>query len=396
MIKRYIYAVIALLIATPFLFVSAMTSKTGDVIEQKEPIDGSAFFAGDKIKIGADISGDLFVFGNEVTIDGKVDGDIIGAGGKLIINQPIEGDLRFAAGEMEINNNIAENITVIAQDFSLKQGATIGKDAYLLSEKASFDGGIIGRLEIIGSSAELKGSIGKDLNFYSDTKDATGVTLSPEAQVGGSINYNAEGEIKGVELGKNVMGEVNKYPPMAPEAPSKGDAVFSVVGFFVSLLLVICVVIFILGRNIKDIQKSMVSNPAKSTGLGAVLLIALPIISIAFIISGFGMFLGLSGLLLWLLLIPFSCIFSIISLGELAMRKIKPEMSGKIYYTALCGLVISFIVFYIPLLGFLMMIFFMWWGSGGLLMKFLESRSDDIIISKKEEALEVISEEKKD
>ncbi|MDD4409497.1 MAG: hypothetical protein PHW52_02465 [Candidatus Pacebacteria bacterium] len=390
--KKYIYIITALL-AIPGFFVSAMTFKSGDNIAEKDYIDDSAFFTGKNITIDSDINGDLFVFGDKVVVNGKVNGDIIGAAGELVINQEVQGNLRFAGKTIEVKNNVLNNVTIATETFSVRNGARMGRDVAVAAKDVTIEGSIDGMLDIASSSADIKGRIGKGLNFYSDASDTEGVTISPEAVVNGDINYNAFGDVKGVEAGKNVLGNVNKKVPVAEET-SAGEKAFALIGFLVSLVLVIYVIIFVGGRNVKDIQKAMISNPSKATGLGAIMIFGLPILSLVFIISGFGMFLGFVGIVIWLLLIPFSILLSVIAFGEVVATKIRNNISGKIYYTSLIGIILSFIIFKIPLLGFLMIVFFMWWGSGGLLVKFMESRSDDIVIRKKE--IDIIEEKKEE
>jgi hypothetical protein len=162
-----------------------------------------------------------------------------------------------------------------------------------------------------------------------------------------------------------------------------GAQALAMLGFIVSIVLTVYAIIFLGGRNMKDIQKFMIGNIGKATGLGALLLLVLPIVSMIFIISGFGLFLGISGIIIWLILIPFSILFAAISFGEIISDKLAKNISGKIYYTALIGIIVSFIIFKIPFLGFLIIVFFMWWGSGGFLMKLIEGRKDDIVIRKK-------------
>lgn len=388
--KRIIFSIIFLICFVPLFIASAMTVKTGDTINQKDAISGGSFFAGKKVIIDSDIDGDLFVFAEDVLINGKVSGDIIGAAQKLVIKQDIGGSLRFAAEKIELNNKIERSVTIASADVEINNNAFIGKDVAIAAENVILNGSIDGNLDVTAANLEVGGRVKKDVNYYSAEKDVEGLTIASQAVIGGNINNNAFGEIKGITPGVNVMGSVNNYPPEAPKFDFVKDGVLPLIGFLFSLAMVLFLVILIGGKNIKDIESLMLLNVGKMVGFGAILLFALPIVSIIFMVSGFGFFLGFVGFILWLLLIPFSILFSIISFGELISRKVKKDISGKIYYTTLLGMLVSFILLKIPFIGFLMILFFMWWGSGGILFKFSESRTNKSDVKKEEAVAEVV------
>ncbi len=379
--KKYIYIIIGILLFLPIMFIAATGSE--EISEENKEAnkkEESIFLYGEKIVIDYDVNGDVFVFGTDIVIDGNIAGDVIGAGEKIVINKEIDGNLRFIAGEsIEVNNLITRNVTTFSNNFTINNSGSIKKDAYIASiQSMNSLGSINGKLFVATQKADIQGSVGKDIIFYSDIQDGVGLEIHPSAFISGNIEYNSLGQVSGVKEGENVLGELSIKRPEALKQDT-ASSVLSAISSFIVLIISIFSVIFIGGRGIRNIQKTMIALPARSIGLGALTIFFLPIICIIFFFSKIFL-LGFIGIALWILLVLLSFIFSVMSLGEVLVNKFKQDLSGKIYYTAILGALISVIIINIPFLGFLTMAVFLFWGTGGVVIKLLEGRKDDIVI----------------
>jgi cytoskeletal protein CcmA (bactofilin family) len=379
MFKKYFVFVFIALCVVPFAFASAMTVKEGQniTLSKGETINDSVLLAGSNIIVNNDISGDVFAFGQRISINGNVDGDIIGAAQSITINGNVTGSVRVASQNIEINGRVERSVLGAGQTMVFSENSFVGRDVTLAGEAVSANGTILGSLTVAATTANINGKVSKNVNFYSQMgADAnTGLFLAPTATVSGNIYYRAFGDVKGAST-TNVLGIIDKVIPQPKHKVTATDQALAKLGFLISLLLTVLVIVLAGGKKTKDFTEMMVKNVWKSFGVGFAVLICSPILGIILLVTGFGAWLGFILIIAWVLMMILSMIMAAIAFGQYGMFIFKKKFSQNFLIYSLIGAVAGFILLIIPVIGFLAGFFGMCWGIGGMFLSFLECRKE--------------------
>jgi ElaB/YqjD/DUF883 family membrane-anchored ribosome-binding protein len=225
----------------------------------------------------------------------------------------------------------------------------------------------------------VNGKVQKDVNFYSNEKAAAnggGLFVATNALISGNVNYHAFGDVKGATQ-TNILGEVIKQAPQVKEKPGAQVGILAALGFLVTLLLTVLVLVLVGGKKVKDIEKIMSAKPWQSFGIGIAVLIVSPILAFILLITGFGAWIGGTILLVWALMMVLAFLFAFVAFGQYLDRMfIKKNYKQKFLANSLIGAVIGYILVIIPVVGCLAGLFAFCWGIGGMCLAFLDSRKE--------------------
>jgi len=193
------------------------------------------------IEAGEIIDDDLFIFSDTVEINGTVNGDVFAGGSVVKVNGTINGSLVVGPQVVHINGEVTGSVYAVSMTITLGPEATIGRNFYfagfnLTAEPGSFiskdllvgayqallSGQIdrdvhagVGALEIDGSIgnnvyAEVAGTSEEEPPYFVfnqpgiDTIIPSGLRVSENAEIGGSLNYKSS---------EDHGGTILIYPP---------------------------------------------------------------------------------------------------------------------------------------------------------------------------------------
>lgn len=230
------------------------------------PVQAMESRGGEVIVIGKGevIEDDLYVGASQIKVEGTVKGDLLGMGGVIIIESTgvVEGDLIVAGRGVEIKGTVKDDVRAAGAVVKLSQGAQIGgdfvaagytveiaPDSVVGGDLTAFGGGVImaGLVKkdvmVAAGGLQLNGEVQGDVNAevgppeeqmpfspmmfmqpYPDMPTAPavpgGLTLGPQAKVGGKLTYTADREVAGAA--DVAVGGVSRNPlPAAPESPNQ-------------------------------------------------------------------------------------------------------------------------------------------------------------------------------
>lgn len=332
--KRFnilIIMVLTLLIGITSVNAEVNTPKTyADYdVEVKEDINANLFAAASDIKINSIIKGLGFIAGEEIIVDGNLDYGFI-AGKEININGFITNDA-FIAGEEVIING------------------TINRDLYIFSSKI-----------------EINGTINRDIYIMTDE-----IVINENAIVNGKLHYNDTAKLV------DKIGNIEKTMYETIKVDEKEEAKEEIIGnlyLFVKLVVVLVVLILLMPKLFDNIKKNYndkkVSYYFKNIGYGFIFLIGVPIlILILLMLSNLGGRLGLILLLLYILGLSISNIFTGYVIGLLIDKKLLKKNNQ--YLTGIIGIFIVILVNLIPLVS----VFTLTLGLGTILNIYLSKRS---------------------
>ncbi len=335
------------LILLPLGSAKAMDTKTGDsvYVSKDEIIGGNLYAAGNTISIEGIINGDLIAVAQTVNVNGRVEGDIIVAAQNITINGEVGGNIRVAGSIININGPVTRNVNVFGSNVVFGKDSKIGWDVYTassnLESRGSIEGGLSGRAE----QALISGKIVKDINLTLFNETNTPITITESAQLGGKINQE-------FPKPKNVSW-------LAVWVWAKVYAIFC-------SLIVGLVLIYLIRDTTKKIIKNVEEYPKKTIGPGAIILFILPLIIIFLLFTIIGIPLALIILTLWLILIYIAKIFTALIIGQVILKKVIKKNEINLIWPLILGTIICYLLFSIPLVGWLFSLIAIFIGLGGI------------------------------
>lgn len=265
---------------------------------------------------------------------------------------------------------------VIGEVYTLESGKTIHGNLAIIGSSFTMEEGsqVIGDISLIGSTAQINGQVNGDIFAFAGSS-----TLESSAVIDGDFNQIFH-KIHQNE-GSQITGTISTYS--SPQAIQPAWSSFSfLIPFFSNpekiltsrlvlsavFLLIACLVAYLLPKPTHNVMRSIQNQPGVSWGVGFLMLLAVPIITlilaITICLSPFALVL----LVVFLVASLFGWIALAALLGELMNRWFYLKMS-LVLQTLVGGLLIALLVSLltlIPVVGWIAVMLLGCYGLGGV------------------------------
>ncbi|MGO4102624.1 hypothetical protein AB4Y63_01595 [Leifsonia sp. YAF41] len=305
--------------------------------------EGPQFYSGLAVDVSGTVDGDVYASGQSVTISGKIKGDVIAAAQNITITGTVDGNVRLAGGSVIISGDVSRSGTVFAGSVNVTDAGSIGND-----------------LVSAGGDVAIAGKIGRDLLV------STG-QLTIDGTVGGNVTYQSNSAAR-IATGavSGTVERVERQP--SPEVEISPWAVF--VGWLLGLLyalvalsLITIAAALLVPRVLQRVTDHLIPSPWKALLVGFVASIAVPVVLLALLVTVIGAPLALAGLLLWLVLMLATFVFSAYYIGRLVFRGNQHPV-----VKSLVGGVILIVALQIPWLNIVVWVAMVLFGLGAQLL----------------------------
>ncbi len=299
--------VLTMLFAWVVLSVPALAETVTDDYAEGD-VDASVFLAGQNTENNAHIQGLLCSAGYKVNSTG-VSEYLIAAGYDIAVGGAAVKDAVLAGCNIEISGNIGRDVYAFGKNISIS--GTIGRNAKLAADSVSINGTVLGDLDITAGT----------------------ILISENAVISGNLRYNSDADIVAPET---TLQDAEIYEPDAAdtetefydERPSATDlfldAIKGIVFSYVGVLAVAFLLLWLtpLWETVdKKYENASFGKYAAAFGIGFAVLVALPLASVILMVTGFGLRLGFTLLMLYLAAMTVSPVFLSYILGKLLWRK---------------------------------------------------------------------------
>ncbi|HAM88786.1 MAG: hypothetical protein US83_C0006G0023 [Candidatus Falkowbacteria bacterium GW2011_GWC2_38_22] len=352
----------------------AFTAEKGTSIYvgETKTIEGNYFVAAANITIDGHITGDIFCAAQSVVINGTVDGDVICVGQSISVNGKVGGSLRTAASDINIRGTIDRGVSLAAANVNIEKSGKIGWDALIAAANAQIRGELGRSLHGAGANYTLGGKIVGDVDIYLDNNQKTTsneLVVGETAEIGGKLNYMSKTDAKISEQAQ-IAGEVihKAFPVKRERKAAKGGYATLMFIAMLSALIVGTVLVKLWRAPILEITENMLKKFWPTLGWGFVLTIITPIAAFLIAITIIGARLALIIFSVWMLMMMFSKIMAAIAFGVWLVRNYWSAKKDSLITAMVLGIIISWLIFYIPFFGFIVSAIALWWGMGGLLV----------------------------
>lgn len=211
-----------------------------------------------------------------VIVRGTVTGDISAAAGTVHVTESgtVGGNIAASAGTVQIDGTVGGDVSVAAGTLNVAETARIGGD---LDAGAGY----------LGLDGTVEGSV---------RAGAETIALGPTAVVGGDVRYDAQTFTRAPEatVGGQVVRDTSIGQGAGPEFGSVPAWLGALYGLLVNLLL--GALLLALFPTFSDrVAETVAENPARSGGVGLLVLVLVPVILVIFAITIVGIPLSLLG-----------------------------------------------------------------------------------------------------
>ncbi len=370
--RLFIIICFTLLLIIP-ISAKAFAVKTGDSIyvAKDQIIEGNLYAAGLSITVDGTVTGDVICAGQTVNINGTVEGDVICAGQSVNINGAVNGSVRVAGNSININGQIARNVMAFGAAVNLGAEASVGWDM-LIGAATGEIRGKVGR-DLYGgvAGATIAGEIGKDVRLKIDNQkaDKGGLMIMDEAIIGGNIIYTDKAEAF-IASGAVIAGEITHNLPKVRKEKTITAWGWGRLYSIFSALVVGLVLISLWHKQIKKLTDKMLDKVGPSIGWGVIVMFLTPIIAILLLITLIGMPLAFILIGVWLIALFVSKILVGILIGRELLKRFWEKKKDSLLLAMVIGIVIAWIIFSLPIIGWLLCLVAMWWGVGGIWLYF--------------------------
>ncbi len=319
-----------------------------------EMVSGNLYMAGGSVQSAGTVQGDLVVAGGTIVVSGPVAQDVLAAGGSPTIISSIGGDLRVAGGNVVVQGAVKGDVLAAGGNISLG-GTGVGGDVAIAGGSVRIDAPIAGDLKVAGGNVTINAPIHGNVEMHGGK-----LTLGPKAVISGNLTYTAQ-EVATLEGGAKVTGATTftqSTSSMNKAAIATAFFSFWLLARLVMLLIGAYALALIFPRFTRELVMLANASMLPELGIGVVFAIVAPVLSVILIVTLFGLPFGFMGLLAYIALLIFASIAAPIIAGSIVQRLWKHGEYAVDWKTILLGIVVYYLLGFIPFLGWLIKCFF--------------------------------------
>lgn len=340
---------VALLLISTTAALAATDSRDQKVvtIRSDEVIDRSFYLnAGDTVEISGTVNGDVLIAGGQLLIDGTINGDLLAAGGTINVSGDVSENIRVAGGQVTISGNVGRNLNVVGGSVEVTDSADIAGGVLIAAGNINLYAPVAGDVLVGVGNLTLANNVGGNVEAYVGT-----MRVSSNTQVAGDVTYYSE-ENASIDKGAQISGKITKKLPPSELVETKDKDVegfnyFAKTVSFLAALIVGLILIKLFPNFMKGASDLLTKTWLKSTGVGLLILIFVPIITLIMLITIVGIPLALIIGFLYLITLYLAKIFVAYTVG---LTFYKGD-TNRLYLPFILTLLIYYVVTSIPFIG---------------------------------------------
>lgn len=336
--------IVLLMFSLPSL---ALERRHGEFVNvaANETVDDTLVAAGNTVRVEGVVNGDLVAFGRILEVSGSVKGDLVSFAKRTVVSGTVEGRIYNFSQSLDLDGQLGHSLYAWVQSLRVDNRARVGEGIVVGAGDISLEGEVKRSATIFASSADVSGSIGRELTMAGGS-----LTLANTARVGGDLSARVR-QLKDVHIadGATIAGKrdiqvrVRKSPFTRPRFYFH-QAVWLAAAMLVGWLGVV------LFPGFFQACTQAVGSGWRSLGLGVGVLAGIPLAALVGCITLVGIPVSLMLFAAYLAAIYLAKIWVAAFLGWLLL---KPAEATKRDWLLglLVGLLILTVVGFIPFLG---------------------------------------------
>lgn len=343
----------------------AIDTRTANIIsvEAGEIVDDTLVAFGQVVRIDGEVTGDLIVFAQTIEITGSVRGDVYSFGRTIETDGEVGGGFAGFGQMIRIGDAIGQSVYGFAQTFRSGRDATIEGDLFAFGEAINVGGVVARNVTVFGNTFTLTGEVRRDVTFGGRM-----AAVQSSASIGGNLDVGLPaGDNLELDSSATVGGEtiVDVQEPSREE-----DGILSV--WTIALTALWLAAAFLSGMlllwalpALRRVPLDNLGGILASAGIGFLVIIALPILSVVLAVTIIGLPAGLVIAAVWALGLYVSKIVVAHFLGHTLLR---PKQQGprSLVLPLLLGLVLVLVAVSLPYVGWVINLLLVVLGLGAI------------------------------
>lgn len=328
------------------------------------------YLFGSDVTVDAPVENDVVAAGGNVTMNGNITGSLMAAGGNVTVRSTVGNTMRVAGGNVIISGTVNRDLLVAGGSVRITKEASVSGDIIFAGGELRVEGPVRGNIAVNGGNVFLNSTVGGKVEG-----SIGALTLGNKAVVAGDLTYQSN-EKANIQQGATLQGkhdfkqlERRDNKPDGLAAAFTAGALYKlaidIIGSLLLVLLVPLLVKRIIARSNDDVLTSL--------GTGFIFCMFFPLLALLLL---FFIWPGIAALLLYALVLVLNLFIGKLLLGWWLVRWWQ-KREGKEYMldwkTAIVGPVALFLLFLIPVLGWLIATVIYLISLGGLVRTILTS-----------------------
>lgn len=340
MFRIIVQSALCALVALPMVAAASPVIRVGDTVAigALEVVNGDWYSAGGTVTASGAVKGDAYLAGGTITINTPVGQDLVVVGGTVRVHSDVGDDVRIAAGDTTIAGKVAGDLIVLGGTVHLTNTSTVTGDVLVYGGTLVADGVVQGSVFGAVDTVTLNGRIDGATRF---THVIT-LALGSAANLKGTLTYTAAHELT-QESGARITGEVTYTQTAIPGIDSR-----VILNGFFACAIVAFAFHFLFHKHLSGFVARTRMRWGITLLVGAGMFLATPLLAIISMATGFGAFLGIALLALYLLMMVMALAFLSVLLGAYTMRLYSRTLEVTVVTTVLGAAVTTFLVFALP------------------------------------------------
>jgi hypothetical protein len=365
-----LFAILAALAAAFILTINPSAAQTDDIWRAGARVNVVAsghkdvWAAGALVSVRGTAEQDIRAAGAEVTVSATAKRDAWVAGAIVSVTGATEKDLMVMGARVNIDARVGGNLNVAGARVLIGPQTEVTGMTQLAGADVVFGGVSRGRAEFYGDAVEIDGRVLGDLLVRART-----VTVGRTAVIEGNVVFETFGEPT-IEEGATVRGRqtVTLPRPRRPDAWTVISGLAVAVLFAIGAGLVLGLVLLVFARAFVERTIRQTRGALGGSILaGIVVLILLPLLALAVMMTVVGIPIGILMLLAMPLLLLTAAIIAVFGLSDWALNRAgAPRSFGMRLLILLGGLVVLALVGVVPVIGFLVWLAAILLGLGAM------------------------------
>lgn len=375
--------------------------KSGDKLSINQSIEGNLYAAAGKVLVEAKIDGDLLAASGEINIRDSIAEDAFLAAGNVLVDAVINGDARVLCGTFKLYQNIGGDLIITGGDIEIAESVTVAGDLIIAGGSVNVKGLIKGNIKIYGGDVSFSGMAENEVILHSGTLDFDGSIQGPSYLVARQLKLGSNAKFfKDLEY-FTPQGEIDFNPFLQNGAKASynadlqheedfstwqkemEDAFWAILffRFLAGVLLIVLLIVFFNNFFDKAIN-SLNHNHFNNLGIGALFVLAMPVVIGLAAITIIGIPVSIIlGLLYGLTLALSHVLIAILAAHELQNRWKKDWSTGRLILVAVGVFFLLKILTSIPLLGWLIAVIASLMAFGTIIQYFRDKKKQNQVES---------------
>lgn len=346
------------------------------VVAEGETLDSEYWVSTVTGRVDGVVERDLFLLGQDIQLNGSFSNDVWAVGSRISFGGKGQDQVRLAGQVVKVSGKATGGLSVAAETIKCSETTDCGADLFLIGGNVISEGNCRGNARIIGNRVTVNGSYAGDLNIY-----ANDIVISPQASVGGDILYTSPTPLYLPEK-THLGGELIRQQPSTRKGQGVPEDIFGYLltqGLWLLAAVIVAIpftVLFptLVVESVESMRKS--AWRCLLTGIGVFILI--PILAAIAFGSIVGIPLALIALAFYGMLVYLAKVPVALLVGTLILRIKVVRTLKDLLLVLLAGLVASYLLMSIPVIGGTLQLVIIIYGMGALVAGLLNRRTPKI------------------